>query len=315
MLDNLRKFIVNFENGFAERINLPQNYQRVENIVVAGMGGSAIAAQILKDGLFLKIPLEISRNYTLPYFANQETLLICVSYSGNTRETLNQFEQGIKRKCKIIAITSGGKLKNEAEKSGIPLIEVPTGFLPRESLPFLLSGLIKITGSLKLTMDSFSFKILKKNKEKIEKEAKIFAPKIKRVFPIICSQYPSVSFRWESQLAENSKKLSESKSLPELSHNEIESWQSLNKKYSLIFLRDEKEIKEIKVLIESIKKIVKKEVKILEVYGKGENKLERILYLILFGDFTSYFLAKENKVNPRETKYIKMMKAEIKKLS
>lgn len=315
MVKNLRKFIANLEKGFIERINLPQNYQKVKNIIVAGMGGSAIPGQILKDALIMKFPLEISMNYTLPSFADQETLLICVSYSGNTKETLSQFNQGIKKGCKIIAITSGGKLKIKARGLKIPLIEIPTGFLPRESLPFLISALMKILKNLSLTKEFFSFKVLNKNLEKIEKKAEVFAQKIKKTFPIFCSQYPSVSSRWENQLAENSKKISESKVLPELAHNEIESWKNLNKNYSLIFLRDEKESKEIKILIEGIKKIVKNKVKILEVYGRGENRLERILYSILFGDFVSYFLAKENKVNPKETRYIKALKKEVEKLS
>lgn len=313
MIQNLRKFTADFEKGLLIKIKLPKSYRKIKNIVVAGMGGSAIPGQILKDGLTLKLPLEVSRSHTLPYFANQDTLLICLSYSGNTQETLSQFNQGIKRKSKIIAITSDGKLKAKAKKLKIPLIEIPTGFLPRESLPYLLSALIKILKALTLTKESLNLRTLKK--EKIEKEAKILAKKIKKTSPIICSQYPSISFRWESQFSENSKQISESKTLPELAHNEIESWKKLNKKYSLIFLRDKKEIKEIKALINGIKKIIRNKTQVLEVYGKGESKLERILYLILFGDFVSHFLAQENKVNPKETKYIKALKKEIKKIS
>ncbi len=315
MIQNLRKFPTNFEKGLSIKIKLPKNYKKIKNIVVAGMGGSAIPGQILKDGLILKSPLEVSKSYTLPYFANQDTLLICLSYSGNTQETLSQFNQGIKRKTKIIALASGGKLKAQAQKLKIPLIEIPPGFLPREGLPYLLSALIKILKTLGLTKESFNLRRLKKEGEKIEKEAKALAKKIKKTFPLICSQYPSISFRWESQFSENSKQISESKTLPELAHNEIESWKKLNKKYSLIFLRDKKETKEIKALIKGIKKIIRNKTQILEVYGKGENKLERILYLIMFGDFVSYFLAKENKVNPRETKYIKALKEDIKKTS
>jgi len=314
MIKNLRKFITNFEKGLSVKVRIPKNYGKTKNIIVAGMGGSAIPGRILKDGLILKVSLETSSSYTLPSYANQDTLLICISYSGNTQETLSQFNQGIKRKCKIIAITSGGKLKIKAKKLKIPLIEIPTGFLPRESLPYLLSSLAKVLKSSGFTKELFSFKVLKKEMKKIEKETETFAKKIKKTFPIICSEYPSVSSRWESQFSENSKKLSKSKSLPELAHNEIESWRRLNKKYSLIFLKDKKEIKEMEVLVKGIKKIIRNKAQIFETYGKGKTKLERILYLILFGDFVSYFLAKESKVNPSETKYIRMLKDEIKKI-
>lgn len=313
MIENLRQFPTFFQEGLAKKPNFPKNYKKIKNIVVAGMGASAIPGQISKEGLSLKAPLEVSRSYTLPSYANQDTLLICISYSGNTQETINQFNQGIKKKCKIVVITSGGILKTKAKKLKLPLIEIPTNFLPRESLPYLLSSLIKILKTLNLTKESISIKKLEKTK--IEEEAKNLARKIKNSSPLICSQYSSVSFRWESQFSENSKQISKSKSIPELSHNEIESWRKLNKKHSLILLRDEKETKEIKALINGIKKIIGKKVQLLEVYGKGDNKLERILYLIWFGDFTSYFLAKENKVNPKETKYIKALKKEIKKVS
>lgn len=310
MIQNIRNFTTNFQKGLKVKVKLPQNYRKIKNIVVAGMGGSAISGQILKDSLALKFPLDVSRNHTLPSFVNQETLLICISYSGNTREALNQFNRGIKRKAKIIAITSGGKLKTKAKRFKIPLIEVPTGFLPRESLPYLLSASIKALKILNLTRESFNFRA-----PKIEKEAKALVKKIKRTFLIICSQYPSVSLRWENQLSENSKYLSESKALPELAHNEIESWIRLNKKHSLIFLRDERESKEMKALIKGIKKIVKNKAQVLEVYGRGKTRLGRILYLIIFGGFVSYFLAKENKVDPRQNKYITALKKEIKKAS
>jgi len=315
MIENVRNFPTFFKKGLSIKIKIPKSYKKAKNIVVAGMGGSAIPGQILKEGLALKVPLEVSRSYTLPSYANKDTLLVCISYSGNTQETLDQFGQGIKRKCKIIAMASGGELKTKAKKFKTPFIEIPTGFLPRESLPYLLSSLIKILKSLGFTKESFKFRILEKEKDKLEKEAGVFAKKIKSFFPIICSEYPSVSFRWECLLSENSKKLSESKSLPELAHHQIESWKRLNKKYCVIFLRDKKEMKEMRVLIKGIKKIIKNKARILEVYGKGETKLERILYLIWFGGFVSYFLAKENKVNPRLTKYLEALKDEIKKIS
>jgi len=306
MIENIRSFQENFQKGLKVKVGIPKSYRKIENIVIAGMGGSAISGQIVKDCLDLKFPLEVSRNYSLPSFVNRKALLICISYSGNTQETLNQFNQGKKKKAKIIAITSGGKLKAKAKKSNLPLIEIPTGFLPRESLPYLLSALIKLLKTLNLTKEPLNFRTLN-----IEKEAKNFSKKIKNTFPIICSQYPSVSFRWESQLSENSKHLSENKSLPELAHNEIESWRKLNKGYSLIFLRDGKESREIKALIRGIKKIVKNKVQIFEVSGKGRTKLERILHLIIFGDFVSYFLSQENKVNPKQNKYIDALKKEI----
>jgi len=317
MIQSIKSFLELFEKAKKKNIKLPENYKKVKNIVVAGMGASAIPAQVLKDGLSPKLPFEVSKKYDLPSHADKNTLLICLSRSGETKETLNQLKEGIKKNCKIIIITCGGSLMIRGRKEKIPLIGLPVEFAfkeTRETFPFLLSILIKILEELNIVKVLPSFKILARNKKVIEKKAKEFSKKLsKDFFPIICCENPSVSFRWESQISENSKKLAESLAIPELAHNEVESWQKLNKNYSLIFLRDKKERKEIKALIEGIKKLIKGKVQIFEIYGNGQNKLERILYLIWFGDFVSYFLAKQRKVNFRKNEYIIKLKEEIRK--
>jgi len=318
MLDNLRKFIIDLERGFNEKINLPQDYRKVENIVIAGMGASAVPGQALKESIDLKIPLEISRNYTLPSFAGEKTLLICVSRSGNTKETLSQLEEGFEKKCKIIVASVGGTIESKAKNLNVPFIQIPLEFSQRETreiFSYLFALLFKILKNFDLTNDSLSLSFLKKESNNIETEAKSFVKKIKKTFPIICCQYPSVGIKWESDLSESGKHISKSKEIPEIAHNELEAWKNLDKKYSLIFLRDKEERKEIKILIEAIKKIIRKEVKIFEIYGKGNNKIETVLYLIWFGALLSYFLGKEKKVDTKETKFIQMMKEEVKKLS
>lgn len=318
MLNNLRKFISDFEKGFNEPINLPQNYREIENAVIAGMGASAVPGQAVKESVDLKIPLEISKNYSLPSFAGEKTLLICVSRSGNTKETLSQLKEGVAKKCKIVIASIGGKIKPEAESLSIPFVQIPLEFSERETreiFSYLFALIFKILKTLDLTEDSPSLSCLKEEFDNIETEAKSFVKKIKKTFPIICCQYSSVGVKWESDLSESGKHFSKSKEVPEIAHNELESWENLNKKHSLIFLREKEERKEIKILIEAIKKITRKEVKILEIYGKGNNKAETVLYLAWFGAFLSYFLGKEKGVNTKETKFIQLMKEEVKRLS
>ncbi|MCX6764852.1 MAG: hypothetical protein NTU58_04105 [Candidatus Nealsonbacteria bacterium] len=318
MIENLRKFIKELEAGDKVEIKIPLSYKNFENIVIAGMGASAIPAEILKSVVSLKIPLEISKNYNLPSFASKNTLLICVSRSGNVKETLSQFQQGIKNKCKIIVISLGGEISKKAQNLKIPLIKIPEEFSQRETreiFSYLFGLLFNLVKKLNLTKDNFTFEILEKEKNNIEKEAENLALKIKDIFPIICSEHHSLSFRWESDLSESGKKLSKGAFLPELAHNELESWQNLNNKYCLVLLRSQEEKKEIKILIEAIKKIIKKEVKIIEIYGQGKNQLEETLYFVWLGGLTSYFIGKQKGIDPKETRYIKMMKEEIKKFS
>lgn len=317
MIQSIKSFVDFFEKGKEKNVELPKSYKKVKNIVVAGMGASAIPADVLKEGLSLKIPLEVSRKYNLPSYADKNTLLICASRSGETKETLSQLNEGIKKDCKIVIVTCGGKLMIEARRRNIPLVGMPISFIykeTRETFPFFLSVLIKILKQADIVKTLPTLNFLDKNKKNIEKESKKFSKKLlKDFFPIICCESSSVSFRWEGQISENSKKLAESLTIPELAHNEVESWQALNKNYSLIFLRDRKERKEIKALIDGMKKLVKNKVQIFEIYGDGKSKLERILYLIWFGDFVSYFLAKQRKVNFKKNDYIIKLKKEIRK--
>ncbi|MCD6550346.1 bifunctional phosphoglucose/phosphomannose isomerase [bacterium] len=311
MIEKIRNFYIFLEKSLNKSFEYKLKEKEIGNIIIAGMGGSAIPGQVIKDALSLKIPLEISRGYHLPSWVDKRTLVICISYSGNTKETINQFNESLKRKSNIIVITSNGKLEKKAKQLKLPLLTLPKGFLPRESFPFLIATLIKIFKKLKITKEKplISFSSLSsKNIRTIEKEAKKVAKSIKKTFPIICSEYPSVSFRWESQLSENAKHLSESKTFPELAHNEIESWREINKNHSLIFLEDEKNNKEITKLIKRIKKIIKNNTHLIEIKAKGKTRLERILYLIVFGDFVSYFLAKEKEISPEVTDFIKALK-------
>jgi glucose/mannose-6-phosphate isomerase len=318
MIQSIIDFPKLFEKGKLKQIKVPKNYRNIKNIIVAGMGASAIPAEVLKEAIDLDIPFEISKKYILPSYANENTLLICLSRSGKTRETLNQFEQGKKRRCKIISISCGEELEEKSKENNNLYLKLPPDFLKkqtRETFPFLIAFLINIFKEMGFIKKFPSIDVIKKEKEIIRKEAKIFTKKIEKGFPLICCQYSSVSFRWESQLSENSKKLSESLSLPELVHNEAEAWQKITKNYSIIILRDNKERKELSAQIEGFKKLTKNKTKIFELRARGKERLERMLFLILFGDFVSYFLSQKRKVNPNVNNYISKIKEEVRKNS
>jgi glucose/mannose-6-phosphate isomerase len=304
VLEIIKNFPKVFEESLKEKIILPKNYRNVNKIIIAGMGGSAIAGDIVLDCFDeLKIPIFVSRSYELPSFADEKTLVICVSYSGNTRETLEQIKDGIRKKCKLVGVSSNGKLIEIFKKKGLPFICIRSGIAPRAAIGYLLSSVINILRSLGF---------IKVSKIKIannpEENAKNVAKKIKGTFPVIYSIYPSVVRRFKNQLNENSKVLGRWEVIPEAAHNDIEAFGNLNEKFSLIFLRDElAEREEIKKSIEFFKRNAGN-AKVVEIFAKGRNKLERVLYLIWFTDFVSYFLAIENGVNPEETPNIKKFK-------
>lgn len=305
MLEIIREFPKICKDTLRKEISLPKDYRDIEKILISGMGGSAIAGDIIHDWLEerLKIPLIVNRNYKPPAFIDNKTLMIAISYSGNTKETLEQIKIALRKKCKIVGISSDGKMAKIFEKRKIPLIKVKEGIAPRAAIGYLLFSLINIfrtLGFVKLNKVSFP--------ENPEKKAKKIAKKINNTIPIIYSIYPSVARRFKCQLNENSKIQARFEILPEAAHNDIEAFPELNEKFSLIFLRDEKnEREEIKKAFEFLKQNANN-ANVVEIFSKGKTKLERILYLIWVCDYISYFLAKERKVNPEDVPKIREFK-------
>ena len=115
-----------------------------DNVLVCGIGGSGIGGLLLKDLVRdnVEYPIEVFSDYSLPYYADDKTLVFCVSYSGDTEETLSQFVEATRRECKIIGISSGGKLEEWCRKLKLPFVKLPVGLLPREALPYLFIPLI-----------------------------------------------------------------------------------------------------------------------------------------------------------------------------
>ena len=139
--------------GFSADINKPA--VKINNIVFAGVGGSSIGADLVKVylGSELKIPVSICRNYALPDFAGEGTLLFCSSYSGNTEETLSCFNDGLRRKAFIITIGAGGKLKEEALKNNLNHISIPSGYPPRAAIGYMSITLLGVLAKLGLIKD------------------------------------------------------------------------------------------------------------------------------------------------------------------
>src|SRR3972149_3647257 len=131
------------------------NYSKPENVIIAGMGGSAIGGELLKDYTRTQapVPIEVSKDYTLPAYANRKTLVLAVSYSGDTEESLSAFLDAIKRQCTIYCISSGGTLLNFAEKLNVSFLRVPAGMPPRVALPYLLVPQLVLLEKMGLVSD------------------------------------------------------------------------------------------------------------------------------------------------------------------
>jgi len=306
-------------------------YGKPRNIIIAGMGGSAIGGEMLQDWLRneLPLPIEVCRDYFLPAHADENTLVFAISYSGNTEEALNAFVDAIHRKCMTITITSGGHLLSFSQKLKIPHVTVPTGFPPRVAIPYLFFPLLILMermGILKNIEEDIEevIQVLKRlNKENLPETptennpTKQLAVELAGSIPVVYGfrQYGAIARRWKTQFNENSKVPSVCDVFPELSHNEVAGWgapEALTKKFSVILLRDPDEPPEIKHRIEAAKLLaLHKAWEVLEIYARGERKLARMFSLLYVGDLTSIYLAILRGTNPSPVEIIDKIKLEM----
>jgi len=304
------------------------DYPKPSNIVVAGLGGSAIGGDLLKDWAKtqLSVPIEISREYHLPAYANKKTLVFITSYSGDTEETLSSFLDAIKRKCMIYCISSGGAVLKYAQKHKVPYLQVPGGMPPRAALPYMLlpllvylekAGLVKgVKEELKETF-SLLEKISADNgpeKPANENFAKGLAQNIGESTPAIYGFgfYRGVAQRFKQQFNENSKSAAKWEYFPELDHNEIVGWESRGEQckwYSIILIRDVDEPVEIESRIEVTKQIMERRGLIMvDLEVQGKSPLAKMASTILVGDFTSVYLSVLRGEDPTPVKVITTLK-------
>lgn len=329
MFNLIKCFPFHLESGLKkyERTIIPGNFGNINKIIINGMGGSAVAGDVIKSVFSEKssIPVFVNRNYEIPKWVDKNTLAISISYSGNTKETVNSFELSIKAKAKTFCITSGGSLLSSALKYRSFVYLIPGGFPPRASLGHIISPLICALNSIKilnLVKDAKEAVIL--TKELSRKYSRLpnipekLAGRLKGNLVIISGITgfsDDTAFRWKTQLDENSKSLAYNITAPEMLHNEIAAWDKLNKQKSLfnnlavIFLRDNRENSDLKKKMEISKSLFSQKTKhVFNIYPSGKSKLSRILSMIYFGDFLSYYLSMLNSVDPTPISAIDMLK-------
>ena len=315
----------------ARKLRLP--YPEPETIIIAGMGGSAIGGELLKDWARDKVPvpIEVCREYSLPAYTDANTLVFVVSYSGETEESLSAFLDAVKRRCMTVCVSSGGALREFARKLSVPHLLVPSGMAPRATLPYLFMPLVVMLERLGLVSDTAAeiaeaVKILTQvsssnSPEKPLKDnfSKTLASNVCGTVPVIYGfdVYRAVAQRLKTQFNENSKNPAKWEFFPELNHNEIVGWEAaeeLARCFSIIFIRDKDEPKPIRQRIEITKEIISKEsVKTYEVWTSGEMRLAKMLSTVVIGDFTSVYLAVLRGIDPTPVRTITLLKERMKK--
>ena len=309
-----------------------KRYDSIHQIVVCGMGGSAAGGDLLKSYLQreAKVPIEVTRGYFLPQYVGEKTLVFAISYSGNTEETLSAYQDALSRCAKIIAITSGGKLRELCQKDGIDVIEIVEGMPPRATFGYLFFPMLTLLERLGLigckqeevreTIQNLQLLCKEYNLQSKANLAKEISERVKGHLLLIYApdHLAACAVRWKNQFNENSKNVAFFSILPEMNHNEIEVWATgseFTNKFYLIFLRDSAENERIKQRIIITENILKDKVAgIQHVISRGKSLLSRLHSLIYLGDWVSTYLALSKAVDPLPTPMINLLKKKLSQL-
>jgi glucose/mannose-6-phosphate isomerase len=300
------------------------------------MGASAISGDIVQT-LFrdkIDIPIFVTRNYDLPKWANKNTLLFSQSYSGNTEETLSTFKHACQKKCKIIGISSGGKLQEYCEKREIPHIKIPSGYQPRAATAYTLFSSIRALKKVGLLNDFIESEISEaieitqgfrdKNKKAIPLEnnfSKQIAEKVFNTIPQVYGWgvYNPIARRWCQQFNENSKLICRYDEVSECNHNDIIGWSGnpeVSKKFTCFLFRDEsdesiymsKRLNFMKEFYDTVS------ANVIEIHTEGKKRLAKMMYTMYLGDFISCYLAILRETDPTPVDAIIELKEALAKI-
>jgi glucose/mannose-6-phosphate isomerase len=330
MYESIYEFSDHILNGakIGESISIKNYYSEIRNVVVAGMGGSAIGGDLVR--LLAKneinVPMVVSRNYTLPNWVDNHTLVICCSYSGNTEESLSAFDYAKDKGAQIVGISTGGTLTERMSELKIDVVVVPVGLQPRAALALLFVPMlylikkIGLIGSKTINELMSAVELLKANRANYGTESKdnptyALAQRIYKTIPVIYAESDAtatLAVRWKGQLSENSKMLAYHNDLPEMNHNEIVGWENnpdLIRKNSVIWLRDQCDHPRTTIRQESTRRIIGNLAGSHEIVSvEGNSIVERYLHMIHFGDWVSFWCAILHGTNPTPVKKIDLLK-------
>jgi glucose/mannose-6-phosphate isomerase len=314
-------------------VRVPFRGKRIEDVVVCGVGGSGIAGDVIRDWLTYESNhrVHVCRSTGLPKFVDSRTLVICVSYSGNTIETLSLFREARRRKCRIASVASGGELARISQTHRVPVFKVEPGRQPRAALPSLVAAAcqaldrsgIRVGASAALgrcarMLEAFLERIDVKVASEHNEAKQVAAQLVDRWVQVLALERDQcLARRFVAELNENSKLAANYGLIPEFSHNMIEAWpyhgEPAKLPLTLFSFRDPAESElESKLFTEAVLLVAERANAVaLEYKPRSRSRLEMLMESIAFGDWVSYYLAILRGVDPSEIPAIKELKRRI----
>jgi len=324
MIQEVDRFVDGLAKAVKTKLRMPTGFNKM---CFCGMGASAMSGDIIADAVLTtwNVPVQVIRSTGIPNWADELTLIVASSYSGNTKETLMMYDQAKARGCKIVVISAGGELRDKCMKDGNKLIDVPGGMQPRSAVGYTigyLANIIEAAGGPKVRTEiaklipelrRYRGKIWTRNEDSVAKE---IAERLQGIVPAIYATGPlsSAAIRWKNQINENSKMIAFNGAIPEMNHNEIVGWSECiqRSKCRPVFICENE-------TPDAVRSMMHESIDILRASGldpevvtvEGRTALERSLKAVMLGDYVSLFLAAMNGVDPMDVGSIKSFKKRL----
>jgi len=302
----------------AQTLKQPADYAHVSNIVILGMGGSAIGGDLTRTLVQDRcpVPITVCREYDLPAFAGKDSLVIGSSYSGGTEETLSAFAQAAQRGCKLMAISTGGRIAADLRVYKAPLLTFHYPSQPRGALGYSFVPLLAILHQLGLIPDPWpdlqeAIAVMQAEAVDLTPEvgktrnpAKQLAVKLHDKLAVFYGAgiLSEVARRWKGQVNENAKAWAFYDILPELNHNSVVGFdlpKSLLSHLLVVSLEAPADHPRVAVRQTVTRELLEKAgIEVEVVRAQGTSALAQMLWTIHLGDYASFYLSGLNNVDP-----------------
>jgi len=313
--------------------NLPSDYADVDKVIILGMGGSAIGGDLVRSLALAEagIPIIVHRDYGLPSFVDERTLVIASSYSGNTEETLSGFEPSLKTRAKKLVMTTGGKLGELARASNLPVYKIDYKAQPRAALGFSFLPTLGVLQKLGLIRDKSAdvdetVQVLEKLSANLDEKSPLAGNHAKQLAQRLYGRLPVIygagilaeaAHRWKTQINENGKAWAFYEVFPELNHNATVGYPfppEVVKQVHVVLLRSPLFNERVRLRYGVTCDLLERAGAAYEyVDSVGESPLSQMMSTVMMGDFTSYYLAILYKVDPSPVEVINYLKDQLAK--
>jgi glucose/mannose-6-phosphate isomerase len=293
---------------------------QASGLIVCGMGGSGIGGTLARSALGDRLgrPLHAFREYVVPPWTPPDRAILCMSYSGDTEETLACFEAAEAVGARRIVATTGGKLAAEARKADVPVIGMPAGLQPRAAVGYMftitceVAALVGAAEGVRTEIDS-SAAHLEAARDALTARSAEIADALFGAIPIIygCDLTVPVAYRWKTQINENAKQHAFTHQLPEADHNEIVGWDSSDgaPSFAAVFLEDRDQHPRERARGEITAELIAASASaVVRVETEGETRIERLLWAVMLGDLVSLHLAGLRGIDPSPVETIDRLK-------